>query len=304
MKIVVLLSTYNGEKYLKEQLDSIISQNIDHTVDILIRDDGSKDHTIDIIKDYMKRNANIKLIVGDNIGCTPSFFKLLEIADQYDYYCICDQDDIWLEDKIETAISTLEKDKEQPALYGGCSYLVNNDLEKLSTTSKKRREINFYNTAIQNIIPGHTQVLNNNLLKLINKEMDYEKIYYYDSWIVNIAAIKGKIIFDNTPHTLYRQHTDNVLGYGISRLSWIKERVRRVKSNGSKMYAIQMKYFYDKNKEYLSNEESKEMMFFFEKQKNVFTRIKYIMNSQFYRQKKDETLMFKILYVFGGYKLK
>ena len=89
-KVQVLLSTYNGEKYLKEQLDSIIAQKgVD--VHILARDDGSKDDTIKILEGY----ENIDIIKGSNIGVCKSFFELINKSGEYDYYSFADQDDVW-----------------------------------------------------------------------------------------------------------------------------------------------------------------------------------------------------------------
>ena len=101
-KVAVVLSTYNGEKYVKEQLDSILKQTYKN-VEIIVRDDGSKDSTVEIIKEYQEKHKNIKLVVGENLGFIKSFFELLKIAEA-DYYSYADQDDIWVKNKIELAV--------------------------------------------------------------------------------------------------------------------------------------------------------------------------------------------------------
>ena len=108
-KVQVLLSTYNGEKYIREQLDSILTQK-DIEVSILIRDDGSTDSTVDIIHEYCSNNSDIKLIKGSNMGACKSFFELFKEADMgYDYYALADQDDYWYADKLTVACNMLAK---------------------------------------------------------------------------------------------------------------------------------------------------------------------------------------------------
>ena len=115
-KVLVLLSTYNGEKYLREQLDSVLSQEgVD--VSLLIRDDGSKDGTINILKEYSAK-LNVDYYEGANRGPSESFHDLLLHAQGYDYYAFCDQDDDWHKDKLRTAVERLEQmNQEAPILY-------------------------------------------------------------------------------------------------------------------------------------------------------------------------------------------
>ena len=119
-KVLVLLSTYNGEKYLREQLDSVLSQEgVD--VSLLIRDDGSKDGTLNILKEYSVKD-NVNYYEGVNCGPSESFHDLMRHAKGYDYYAFCDQDDVWNNDKLITAVRLLEEKKQDlPLLY--CSNL-------------------------------------------------------------------------------------------------------------------------------------------------------------------------------------
>ena len=126
-KIVVLLSTYNGENYLKEQIDSILNQKSSHHIDLMVRDDGSSDGTIEILKSYEEEYpGRIKVHFKENVGYIKSYFELIREAEGYDYYALSDQDDIWLEDKMETAIEACEACAYNgPLLYGSSSFLVN-----------------------------------------------------------------------------------------------------------------------------------------------------------------------------------
>lgn len=104
--VTVLMSTYNGEKYLKEQIDSILSQ-VDVDVRLVIRDDGSTDNTVGVIKEYSQRNSNVEFTVGKNIGYANSFLTLIQMAGDSDYYAFSDQDDIWKKNKLSTAVDKI-----------------------------------------------------------------------------------------------------------------------------------------------------------------------------------------------------
>ena len=108
--IAILLSTYNGSKYLREQLNSIIDQTVKDWI-LYVRDDGSTDETIDIIKEYVSLYPNINYIEDiQNLGSARSFMKLLSLVEA-DHYMFCDQDDVWLPTKIEVSLMEMKKQK-------------------------------------------------------------------------------------------------------------------------------------------------------------------------------------------------
>lgn len=302
--VVVLVSTYNGADFLEKQIESILNQTYPN-VDILIRDDGSKDETVDLIKSIQEKTNKVKLIIGENVGYIKSFFLLLQAAQGYDYYALCDQDDIWMKDKIEAALKMLEQEETgKPLLYGNCSKMVDNQMMELGLTQQQRRCICFRNTIIQNILPGHSQVMNQALHQYFKRDLDYTKIYVHDSWITNVAAIHGKIIFDNCPHTYYRQHNNNQIGFGSGVFGWIKERLKRISNNDNYKYAIQIKYIYDEYKSDLNKSDLLELERFLESGNSLPKRIKYALTTKFYRQKRFETLLFRLLYLNKGYCIK
>lgn len=106
-RVAVVMSTYNGQAYLREQLDSLLRQTL--PVDVYVRDDGSNDATVAILDEYAHAHECIHVYKDINLGCTKSFLMALDLAPAfYDYYAFCDQDDIWLEDKIERAVEALD----------------------------------------------------------------------------------------------------------------------------------------------------------------------------------------------------
>lgn len=303
--ILVLLSSYNGEKYIKEQIDSILNQKTEYEVNLLIRDDGSTDGTRNILEEYKETYAGrVQIVYGENIGYIRSFFELIKMAEGHKYYALSDQDDVWLENKLDAAVKMCDgEETELPLLYGSSSCLVNTELEPFGETQKQLRGITFYNTIIQNIFPGHTQVFNEALCQLLKKEIDYSKIYVHDSWITNIAILYGKVIFDNHSYTLYRQHGSNEVGFGKGIVGWIRERIKRVKKNDNKKYSEQIHYFYEECHGDMDELQKKEMEKFIGSQKIWIKRIGYLFVTKMYRQRTFETVLFKLLYMSGGYKI-
>lgn len=308
-KIGVLLSAYNGEKYIKQQIESIENQTINEEITLIIRNDGSSDKTSEILQQMKKKYSNIVIIQGENIGLIRSFFTLLKIAVNdygFDFYSFSDQDDYWKKDKLESAIEHLEQEQnnsDSPLLYGCISTIVNNELNPTGfKTQTKKKNITFFNSAIQNIIPGHNQVLNKKLATaLVNQPTDYSKIYSQDLWITNVAAIVGKIVFENNSHTLYRMHGNNELGYGTSKINRIVSHLKRLNKQETKKIAEQLKYFFECYENFLNIEEKNELKEFFSNQKSLKNRIKYTRKTRFYRQDNKETFLFKTLYLFKQY---
>ena len=143
-KVQILMSTYNGEEFVREQLDSILAQSYPD-VDILIRDDGSQDDTFVILKEYEERHSNIRAYQGENIGVNKSFFELLRKSNQEAAYIgFCDQDDYWLPEKIEKAAEQLER-LDGPALYCSAKTLVDENLEPLNSQQNPHRIPGFGN---------------------------------------------------------------------------------------------------------------------------------------------------------------
>ena len=158
-KVAILMSTYNGEKYLKEQLDSLLNQTYKN-IDIYIRDDESKDSTVEIIENYMKSVDNIKLIKGKNLGFVKSFFELLKNVEEADYYAYCDQDDIWMEDKIQRVVEHLSKlDENKPNLYFSNSDYYDGEMNFVAHGDSKK-VYNFRNSLVECVSQGMTMCIN------------------------------------------------------------------------------------------------------------------------------------------------
>lgn len=211
--VLVLMSTYNGEKYLREQLDSIFKQ-IDVNVRVLVRDDGSKDSTVKILEEY-HQNKNLNYIKGKNINWMHSFWSLVNMADNCDFYAFSDQDDIWDNDKLKKAIEKLEQLGNIPAIYCANQRIVDKNMCKLSYTENKVDITNF--TLLEllvhgNVFRGCTEVWNHLLQQYILLKNIDDIDEPHDSFIMQIALAVGKVIKDNAEVMSYRQHELNAVG--------------------------------------------------------------------------------------------
>ena len=230
-RVAVLMSTYNGEKYIKEQIDSILLQETVE-VTLMVRDDGSSDRTIEIIKEYQKSNGNIKLDIGKNVGVGNSFMQLVyDAGDEYDYYAFADQDDVWLHRKLINAINKIEN-REKPALYTSNQILVNSELEKIGMRYSAKPDTSFRQTMCQNKVSGCTMVWNKTLQKLLintarRPTAKLLRMRIHDVWVAMVADVAGEIIYDNEGYILYRQHDNNVVG--VRKPSLIKQWIEKIK---------------------------------------------------------------------------
>lgn len=216
--VAVILGTYNGESYLNAQIDSILRQE-GVTVQIFARDDGSKDKTVDILRNYADTHDNFHLMDNGyttNVGIKNSFMIALKWAlsfsDEYDYFAFSDQDDVWLSKKL---ISGVEKIRESTncngALYYSNKTIVDENLSVLHQGHfiVQNSFSNFY--FVSNAY-GCTIVMNRTLANL-SCQFVSRSAHFHDDWIHRLAICLGSdIVFDNESHILYRQHSNNNCG--------------------------------------------------------------------------------------------
>lgn len=214
-KVAVIMSAYNGEKYIKAQLDSIIQQSY-RNIDIYIRDDGSTDDTVRILHQYAKKHQHIHLAVGENLGYAPSFFKVLSSAKGYDYYAFCDQDDVWLDTKIQRAVEHLsEYPQDQPLLYGSSYDYYDAELNYQKPANPPRCLDSFTVSTTECFTLGTCMVFNQPARELL-LSADANKVYEHDRFIYMICVSMGKVIYDPTPTIKYRRTGNNASPCGAS----------------------------------------------------------------------------------------
>jgi len=217
-QIQILLSTYNGSSFLKEQLDSILGQTA-RNWQLLIRDDGSTDGTREIIQEYQTRFPDkMKLVSGGSGGdSSSSFMSMLPFAEA-PYLMFCDQDDVWTAEKVETAFHEIVAlEKQSPiALYFTDMKVVDKEMKKLEPSFFKQQKLkpewseNPYFAFAQSMGAGCTMIFTQALVQQLHQIKT--PLFQHDHWLLMHASFYGKVGFSAEKTVLYRQHESNAVG--------------------------------------------------------------------------------------------
>ncbi len=225
MTVAVLLSSYNGEKYLEQQLESLLAQTVEAR--IFVRDDGSTDGTHAILERYAAA-GKLSWYTGRNLRSAKSFLHLVQNTQDFDAYAFCDQDDIWYPDKLERALDKLSQ-QTGPALYFADARLVDGAGEDLGRTVYRHRpKYDFYSLVCAPNVLGCTCVFNEALAKLLRAAQPAHLIMH-DCWAAAVCALGGgTVLYDPRACMDYRQHGSNVVGVSRSKLAAVRDRLRRI----------------------------------------------------------------------------
>lgn len=240
--VAILMSTYNGERYLQEQINSIIDQSYSDW-HLYIRDDGSTDRTAEIIDRYTKQDPRITFCNQkhiENLGVTKSFMQLLSMTDA-SLYMFSDQDDVWKKDKVRLSVKAMSKntDADQPACVFTELQVVDKNLAPLKLMNNDDVWFDFPHFLFGNCVTGCTMMINQQLkakLKLNLTKID--NIYLHDWWIALITSALGKLIYVKEPTILYRQHGNNVEGSKNNNILALVQRMFHLRQEGNGMLRI------------------------------------------------------------------
>ena len=297
-KVIVLLSTYNGEKFICEQVNSILYQSYSN-IEIIIRDDGSTDSTLKVLEQYSEY-TNIIIHKGKNKGVVNSYFELMKMTPDTDYYAFCDQDDVWKEDKIENAIKELRKfPNDIPLLYCSTVELVNENLNYLNRLyPNQNSKVSLGNALVQNVVLGCTAVFNLCALKTgVSKSP--KNVEMHDSWMYLVCSAFGQVIFDSKPSLYYRQHRSNVIGGNTLTFS------KRLKVKFGMVFNNPKKNFRSKRaKEFLNlfneNYPKKELVVKLANYNNsLMNKLRLFFDNRVYMIGKDKNIIYKISVILG-----
>lgn len=284
-KVMVLMSSYNGEKYIDAQIQSILQQKgVD--VSILLRDDGSKDRTKQIINRI--KSDSIRLIVGENIGATESFFELIKLSDHCDYYAFSDQDDVWDDDKLKIAIDSI-KELKGPVIYSSNTRLVDENLKYINDEDK-HPNTTLASAMMKDYATGCTIVFNSELMEVLKCTIPSYAANH--DWWVNLVALSigGVSVFDRNPHMSYRQHGNNVVGAPTSFLRKWKSRLFKFR-NISYQRDVMAQELLDLLGENITNENRKVLYLFSNYRRN---KIRILINPNFKSGCKVDDFLFII----------
>lgn len=274
--ISIAMCTYNGEKYLEKQIDSIINQTYNN-IELIIVDDCSSDRTVSIIKNYQKNYSFIKLFENElNLGFIKNFEKAISLCSG-DYIALSDQDDVWKKNKLELFFTNI---KDNVLIYSNAQLIDKNDIkigELLINPDNLLRGNNNKAFLFDNCVSGNTLMFKKELIKYILPIP--EIITFHDLWIAFIATTFGKIDYYHKPLTLYRRYADQVTHVNKKKSSnfldrYNQKKIKKIKT--SEKHLNNLKSFL--SSELLKDDKTKyiiqELINYFEDYSNTFFNIK------------------------------
>lgn len=299
-RITVLLSTYNGQKYLSQLLDSVLLQR-DVEVNVIVRDDGSSDETKDILENYRSSDDRVTYYLGSNIGPAMSFVELIQRAGDSDYYAFCDQDDVWLEEKLVSAVKELEHIN-GPALYHSNLHVVDRDLNYI----REMHDANVgkcdskYTAFIENYATGCTMVFNRALMALLRKGHPNQCIMH-DMWVNTVASMLGTVVYDKNAYILYRQHDNNVVGTNTKKKSigaFIIQKMKRL-NDYNEPRLINATEFWKIYKDDLAEDEKEKVYEITSYKNNLKTRVKLLFDKDIHSKGFASDIKYRMLVIAG-----
>ncbi|WP_057742789.1 glycosyltransferase [Liquorilactobacillus capillatus] len=228
-RILILLSTFNGQSVVKRQVESIIAQR-EVDAHILVRDDGSSDNTLDVLFDLRKKYRNkIEIIKDANIGYRKSFFYLIQSAQEYDYYGFSDQDDLWMDDKVISCIKLIEnhKDKGPKLAHVGAISVDENLKKRLQQEKRKPKPSSFKMAIATEYFQGCGMIWNKELMRIVRLYVPRDTRITHDYWVGLLGYLFGDIYFCSKPkfyHIRYKTNSSrdgNILLGRVDRLKKI-----------------------------------------------------------------------------------
>lgn len=234
-KVSILISTYNGEKYIKEQLESIVNQSYEN-YEIHLRDDGSSDKTVSIVKEFFKNYPDrFFFYQGENLGAIGSFNYLITHVNS-ELYATCDQDDIWLPEKIMDQVKIYKSNYSgsdfpfmcfsDPVIYKD-STIANITLSEVQSMNVKLLISSYKNLIAMNPVAGCTMLFCENAKRLYSRSIG-NGLIMHDHLMAAIVSFHGRLVFCDKQHVLYRQHGQNVLGNKDTSIRYFLNRLANI----------------------------------------------------------------------------
>ena len=287
------MSTYDGERHLREQVESILAQQRVE-VRLTVRDDGSRDGTVALL-----RSLGVQPVQGGNLGLPHAFFRLLEDSrDDVDLWALSDQDDVWLPHKLSRAAEALAG-IEGPALYCARVLVTDERLAPLYPHALPGRGPSFANALVQNIATGCTIVLNRAAREVLRGRWP-EHAVMHDAWLYLVVAGTGTVLYDPEVVVHYRQHAANVVGMGRGPVSRVAGRVRRqLTPGGAGAHGRQDAELLRTHGELLRPDALAELHRFLAARASLPRRVGYAVRGRAHRQTRGSDLVLKGLQVLG-----
>lgn len=299
-KVCVVLPTYNGAKYLSFQLDSILAQTYE-SIDVYLRDDGSTDNTVAVIRDYADRYPNIHFVEDNlgNLGCPKSFYQIIKTAPAYDYYAFADQDDIWEIDKVQRAVIQLGScEPRNPAVYYASFNYVDVDGEFIRRAAKQDPSTPFIRTLFYTPGLGFTIAFNRAACEKFILDVDTGE-EMHDRWILRCGSAFGTVIYDPKPTAKHVRHESAVTEGDNRRTDLVRHFINEeLFGTKSKEESLKLTHFYDVFFDKLSKEQREELRLFVNS-KGALARMKKVFYPRSLRPTLPGDLVLRILFLLG-----
>lgn len=294
--IDILMATYNGESYVAEQIDSILNQTYTEWK-LYIRDDGSKDNTMSILEEYASKYSDKIILVKDGkkgLGAKGNFGALIKYS-KNEYCMFCDQDDFWLNSKIEDSINKMfeienKEGSNFPILVHTDLKVVDGKLEIINESfwnyqNLDKNKTDLRNLLVQNNITGCTMLMNRALMNLCQNTP--ENCIMHDWWIGLVASAFGGIYTIDKQTMLYRQHGKNEVGaHEYNSIGFVKNKLSNFEKISKSIddTIIQAEAFYNEFKDKLSdNDRNLVYNYSVLREKNFIQRKQSIVKNKFYK---------------------
>lgn len=228
--VAIIMSAYNAERYIEEQVVSILSQ---HNVDVRlwIRNDGSKDKTVEILRDRFENDYRVVVTSGDNLGAAGSFIQAIFECDfDCDYYGFSDADDVWIDNKLSLSIDCIGLPSlPNPVAVATQMEVVDVNLKSIGLTSPPKIGFLFNNALVQTVASGASVMMNRSAFRLLRSYRP-KNVVMHDAWIYLLISAFGTFSYLEQPTILYRQHGQNFFGTSHGFRKRLENRLNRLKS--------------------------------------------------------------------------
>ena len=300
--VAILLCTYNGARFLAEQLDSLESQAHQNWV-VIASDDGSTDQTLEILRQYQAKWPSGKLTIrsGPQKGFCQNFLSLAcDPNIRADYYAFCDQDDVWLPEKLTVALENVATNQQTdvPYLYCGRTKYVNEKLKPCGMSPLFVFPPSFRNALVQSIAGGNTMVFNQTAKSLLEKVGPVD-VPSHDWWAYLLVTSRGgNVYYEKNSYILYRQHPKSLVGQNKTLFSQLRRLIKLLRGR-FKVWNSKNITSLEKTKAYMS-EASREIFSLYRlmREANLKDRLRLMQVCGVYRQTKSQTALLFLVIIF------